>query len=381
MMKKNWIRAIGAGVLVALWLGLTAFAWFGPAKDISEAERRPLAQMPQLSVQTLTDGKFMTNFEKFTLDQFPLRDSFRQLKSLFHYYMMQYRDNNDIYVQDGYAVKLEYPMNPESVGLATKRFNTVYDRFLKNSDVSVYLAIVPDKSYYLAEENGYLSMDYEAFFAMVEKEMPWAKPIDLTDTLDITDYYYTDTHWRQEKLLDAARKLCDAMGAEAPKAEDFTQVALERPFYGVYYGQAALPMKPETVYLMQSPLLESCTTSLGVMDPKTGALSYEKLYNSVYDLEKAEGKDMYEVYLSGSESLLRIDNPNATTDRELVIFRDSFGSSISPLLVQGYKTVTIVDIRYISSSLVGRFVEFQDQDVLFMYSTSVLNSTGNALLP
>ena len=380
-MKKNWIRAIGAGVLVALWLGLTAFAWFGPAKDISEAERRPLAQMPQLSVQTLTDGKFMTNFEKFTLDQFPLRDSFRQLKSLFHYYMMQYRDNNDIYVQDGYAVKLEYPMNPESVGLATKRFNTVYDRFLKNSDVSVYLAIVPDKSYYLAEENGYLSMDYEAFFAMVEKEMPWAKPIDLTDTLDITDYYYTDTHWRQEKLLDAARKLCDAMGAEAPKAEDFTQVALERPFYGVYYGQAALPMEPETVYLMQSPLLDSCTTSLGVMDPKTGALSYEKLYNSVYDLEKAEGKDMYEVYLSGSESLLRIDNPNATTDRELVIFRDSFGSSISPLLVQGYKTVTIVDIRYISSSLVGRFVEFKDQDVLFMYSTSVLNSTGNALLP
>lgn len=380
-MKKNWIRAIGAGVLVALWLGLTAFAWFGPAKDISEAERRPLAQMPQLSVQTLTDGKFMTSFEKFTLDQFPLRDSFRQLKSLFHYYMMQYRDNNDIYVQDGYAVKLEYPMNPESVGLATKRFNTVYDRFLKNSDVSVYLAIVPDKSYYLAEENGYLSMDYEAFFAMVEKEMPWAKPIDLTDTLDITDYYYTDTHWRQEKLLDAARKLCDAMGAEAPKAEDFTQVALERPFYGVYYGQAALPMEPETVYLMQSPLLESCTTSLGVMDPKTGALSYEKLYNSVYDLEKAEGKDMYEVYLSGSESLLRIDNPNATTDRELVIFRDSFGSSISPLLVQGYKTVTIVDIRYISSSLVGRFVEFKDQDVLFMYSTSVLNSTGNALLP
>ena len=380
-MKKNWIRAIGAGVLVALWLGLTAFAWFGPAKDISEAERRPLAQMPQLSVQTLTDGKFMTSFEKFTLDQFPLRDSFRQLKSLFHYYMMQYRDNNDIYVQDGYAVKLEYPMNPESVGLATKRFNTVYDRFLKNSDVSVYLAIVPDKSYYLAEENGYLSMDYEAFFAMVEKEMPWAKPIDLTDTLDITDYYYTDTHWRQEKLLDAARKLCDAMGAEAPKAEDFTQVALERPFYGVYYGQAALPMEPETVYLMQSQLLESCTTSLGVMDPKTGALSYEKLYNSVYDLEKAEGKDMYEVYLSGSESLLRIDNPNATSDKELIIFRDSFGSSISPLLVQGYKTVTIVDIRYISSSLVGRFVEFKDQDVLFMYSTSVLNSTGNALLP
>ena len=380
-MKKNWIRAIGAGVLVALWLGLVGFAWFGPKQEISEAERRPLAQMPQINAETLMDGKFMTNFEKFTLDQFPLRDRFRQLKSLFHYYVMQYQDNNDIYVHDGYAVKLEYPMNPESMGLAVKRFQAVYDRFLKNSDASVYLAIVPDKSYYLAEENGYLSMDYDAFFAAMEKDMPWATPIDLTPTLDITDYYYTDTHWRQEKLLDAAKKLCEAMGVEAPKAEDFTQVALERPFYGVYYGQAALPMEPETVYLMQSDLLDRCTTSLGVMDNKTGALSYEKLYNSVYDMEKAEGKDMYEVYLSGSESLLRIDNPNATTDKELVIFRDSFGSSISPLLVQGYKSVTLVDIRYISSSLLGRLIEFHDQDVLFMYSTSVLNSTGSALLP
>ena len=71
MMKKNWIRAIGAGVLVALWLGLVGFAWFGPKQEISEAERRPLAQMPQINAETLMDGKFMTNFEKFTLDQFP----------------------------------------------------------------------------------------------------------------------------------------------------------------------------------------------------------------------------------------------------------------------------------------------------------------------
>ena len=47
-----------------------------------------------------------------------MSDFDRQLKSLFHYYAMQYRDNNDIYVQDGYAVKLEYPMNTESVELS-----------------------------------------------------------------------------------------------------------------------------------------------------------------------------------------------------------------------------------------------------------------------
>ena len=81
------------------------------------------------------------------------------------------------------------------------------------------------------------------------------------------------------------------------------------------------------------------------------------------------------MFLSGSLSLITIENPNATTDKELVIFRDSFGSSIAPLLVEGYAKVTLVDIRYVASDLVGRFVDFENQDVLFLYSTLVLNNS------
>ena len=36
-MDHKKIRAIGAGILVAVWLLLTGFSWFGPAKEISEA--------------------------------------------------------------------------------------------------------------------------------------------------------------------------------------------------------------------------------------------------------------------------------------------------------------------------------------------------------
>ena len=92
-------------------------------------------------------------------------------------------------------------------------------------------------------------------------------------------------------------------------------------------------------------------------------------------MEKAYGKDPYEMFLSGSLPLITIENPNATTDKELVIFRDSFGGSITPLLVEGYAKITLVDIRYITSDLVGMFVDFEDQDVLFLYSTLVLNSS------
>ena len=66
--------------------------------------------------------------------------------------------------------------------------------------------------------------------------------------------------------------------------------------------------------------------------------------------------------------------PDLNLEKDLIIFRDSFGSSIAPLLVQGYDTVTLIDVRYISSAMLSRFVEFTDQDVLFLYSTLVLNN-------
>ena len=56
---------------------------------------------------------------------------------------------------------------------------------------------------------------------------------------------------------------------------------------------------------------------------------------SIYNMEKKSGKDPYEIFLSGPRSLITIENPNCKSDNELVIFRDSFGSSIAPLLSEG----------------------------------------------
>ena len=203
-MKK--IRIFGAALVAALWLGLSLFAWMKPAGDISEAERRPLEQFPELSGQTLLTGKFMTEFEDYALDQFPGRDGFRQLKSLFHYYVLGQKDNNDIILHNGYAAKLEYPLNETSVSGALGKFRTIYDTFLKDTGSRVFAAVVPDKCYYL-QESGYLTMDYEKLFAMVREGMPYATHVDLTDALKLEDYYRTDTHWRQERILGAAERL------------------------------------------------------------------------------------------------------------------------------------------------------------------------------
>ena len=364
MTKK--IRIIGAAIVAALWLGISVFAWVQPPKAASTAERRPLDQFPTLSVKTLLNGKFMSKFEDYTLDQFPARDTLRKVKALFHYNVLGQKDNNNIIIYDGYAAQMEYPLNETSLEYAAKKFSTVYNKYLKAHNSKVFVTVVPDKGYYLPEEAGYLTMDYEKLFAMVAEGMPYAQYVDLTGDLTLEDYYFTDTHWRQEAIVDAAATLCQAMGVTAPKQEDYSVVALNRPFYGVYYGQAALPMEPETLYYLDNSMLSQCI----VTNHETGKSG------SVYDMSKSTGNDLYEVFLSGSVSLLTIENPNAKTDKELIVFRDSFGSSMVPLLLQDYATVTVVDIRYVNSAFLDQFIDFHGQDVLFLYSTLVLNNSS-----
>ena len=375
-MDLKQIRILGAGIVAAVWIGLTGFAWFSPAESTSESERRELAQLPRITLESLLSGDFMEDFEDYTLDQFPLREGFRKIKSLFHYNGLRQLDNNGIYIHDGYAVKQEYPLNEDSVKRAASRFAYLYEKYLADSGSAVYAAVVPDKGAYLAEESGHLTLDVEQMAAVLARQMPWAAHVDLTGCLTAQDYYRTDTHWRQEELLDAAGALCEAMGVKMPVAEDYRAAALERPFYGVYYGQAALPMEPDTMYLMESDLLDNCVTSVAQWDAASNQVVYRKLYDGVYDRERLEGKDMYEGFLSGTQGIIRIDNPNGDTDKELILIRDSFGSAIAPLLVQGYASVTLVDIRAVQIDMLHNFLNFEGQDVLFLFSSLVLNNSS-----
>lgn len=365
MVNKN-TRRLGTALVAAVWLALAVAAWCKPAGDISNTERRKLAQFPVFSIKNVLSGQFVSGFESYTLDQFPLRDSFRRVKAAFHCRALGQGDNNGIYVADGYAAALEYPLDETSVNNAAAHFQGLYDRYLKDSGGEIYFAIVPDKGYYLAESNGYPAMDYDKMFSMVCEALPWAQWVYITQSLAAADYYRTDSHWRQEELLETAAVLCASLGVTAPRAEDFTRTAAMAGFYGVYYGQGALSMPGETLYIMESPLLDGCA----VYNHETGETT------GVYDYEKLAGRDPYDVFLSGAAAVLTIENPNGQVGKELIVFRDSFGSSLVPLILRDYAQVTVVDTRYVSPEALGDYVDFHGQDVLMVYSTTVLNNSA-----
>ena len=357
---KNIVSVI---IFVLLIVGTSVACILKPADEYSNSERRQLAQLPEISTEAITKGEFMEGFEEYSADQFPFRDKLRSIKAFFTTRVLQKLDNNGLFTADGHISKIDDAENDYMTDYAAKLFEKVYNQHLKNN--KVYFSIVPDKNYVLAEENGYPSLDYEGFAKRMAKKMDFAEYIDIFPLLSADDYYTTDTHWRQESITDIAEHLANKMGTDA-KA-DYTENALDLPFYGVYTGQYAMPVKPDTIKYLTNKTTDNCiVTYYDTGMPKAG---------DMYNMKKAQSKDPYEMFLSGVAPLITIENPDAKTDKELVMFRDSYGSSLAPLMAEGYKKITLVDLRYIQSGFLGNLVNFENCDVLFIYSTALLNNS------
>jgi len=362
---QNRKQNIPAIVLCVFWLALSVASWLHSPQDISLEERRKLAQRPEAELASIVRGTFMTGFEEYAKDQFPGRFGLRKMKALLRTKVLGHADSNGIYVLDNYAAKLEYPLNESSVEKAMLKFRYVYDTYLQGTDSNIYASVIPDKNYYLGSRRGYPSIDYDQMFRLVRDGMPYAEYIDIADSLTIEDFYRSDIHWRQENLHAVVRKLSDAIGFDAA-FNAFERRETGMTFLGVYAGQSALSLLADPIVLLAS----SATDNSAAYDVETGT------FTPVYNMERLVDRDPYDVYLSGAAPIVIVDNPEAALERELILFRDSFASSLAPLLLHGYSRITLIDIRYIRSDMLSDYITFKDQDVLFLYNALLLNASN-----
>jgi len=358
---KNTIVSISFAVIIA---GVFLANIILPDNEFTFSERRRLAAAPAFSFESLISGDLFEEFDKYTLDQFIFRDAFRGIKAIGSYHIFRQLDNNEIYIIDGNISKMVYPININSVRNAADKLNKLYEEYLK--DKNVFYAVIPDKNYFLADKHGYLSMDYNKLLDTMQKNVKNMKYINLFDALTIDDYYRTDIHWRQEKILGIADKLLKEMGSDAKASDASYEYKELYPFYGSLYGQSAVRVEPDTLIYLTNQMLDSCTVYDFEIKDNIG----------VYAPEKFKGIDPYDIYLSGAKPLLKITNNNANNGKKLILFRDSFGSSIAPLLMMGYSEIVLVDLRYISSQVLDNYIDFSRyQDVLFLYNTQILNNS------
>lgn len=373
----DWKKKIAAVVFLLALVSVPVAAFLLPDQAFSKTERRKLEQKPVFTVEAFLDGTYMQQLETYFSEQFPAREELRTVKAEAETALLGKSDTDGYFKVDDGIYHLEAELNEKNVSRVADSIEKLCAEQFQNAHC--YVAVIPDKNYYLAgqrEDVGdknekrtgsipkqYPTLDYARLDEMIQAEIPSAQKISLYDKLHLEDYYRTDLHWRQEKITNVVDALVQDMGQQTNTLSDGWQIATES-FVGAYGAASALKTTPDTIFYRTDSSIE-----------RMQVYDYEKQQTvSVYAPEKISGMDDYDFYLWGARALLTVQNPECHNGKKLLLFRDSFGSSIAPLLAEYYEEVTLVDLRYVSASYALALLgDTEYQDVLFLYSAPILN--------
>lgn len=293
------------------------------------------------------------------MDNFYQRETFRKLKTSVELDVFKKQDVNKIYKYNDFLVEQIYPLDEKSVTNLTNKINYIKDSYLKETN-KIYYSIIPDKNYYT--DNNHLKLDYDKMKQIMQNNLKDLQYIDIFQDLGLDSYYYTDSHWKQEKLQNVAKTIAQNMNFNI--SENYNEQKITT-FKGVYAGQLPINTKEDEIRIL-------INNTIGYAN----VYNYEtKEQGEIYNFKKLNGYDKYDIYLSGATSLIEISNSNNKENKTLIIFRDSYASSLAPLLTEGYSKITLVDTRYISPKILNEYVDFENADILFLYSTLVINSS------
>ena len=260
---------------------------------ISIAERRRLEQFPSFSLSNLFNGTFFEKIDKYTTDQFIARDSLRKLKVETELNIFRKKDYNNLYEYNGYIINQEYPLNEKSIENLANKVKQINDQYLSENN-NIYFAMVPDKNYFVNEGN--LKLDYNKMENMLKEKLTFAEYIKISDMLELSDYYKTDTHWKQENILKIAEKIANKMNANI--SDNYETVKIT-DFKGAYSGQLPISEESDEIKVLINDTLKKCK----VYDYAT------QEYSSIYNLNKINSLDKYDIYLSGAMPIITIENP------------------------------------------------------------------------
>jgi len=359
--KKPTLREIIACVIFIAFIGTFFILNFIiPEPAVLVSERRVPAQFPEVSLNAISTGTFMSGFDSYAADRFVFRDTFRMIHAFQILDLYQQTDKSGIYRCNSVGVGEFRRVDTTSFRQTAERIQRAAAT-LDGMNMNIYYSIVPDKSAFA--ERYYPGFDLAVAEPILFDVLGDHNYIRVMEALSADVFYKTDLHWDQSRISGVTSHLLSSMGANAALS-NFPQVTVGN-WNGVYAGQLALPVNPDVMTYVDVPGLR-----VSYLNDRT--LEFEE--GPVYDVDRFSGVDPYDMFLRGPQPLIIIENDSAP-ERELFLFRDSFGSSLAPLMMEAYSKITVIDLRYINLQVLNMFFEFTPgSDVLFIFSSQIFNN-------
>lgn len=339
-----------------------------PKKEFSENENRVLQKVPEANVENLLSGKLNEDIESYVNDHFPLRDDLVSLKSSVQT-TLGYKELNGVFVAGDRL--LQHIEEPDTEAFA-KRINKLCEN-LSDTNVKVNLMVVPTNAQVYSEELPENAPDIVDERKVIDDIYSQVN-CETTDVLSaLTEakkdgnnlYYNLDHHWNFYGAYTGYVSFCEKVGNQPKSIEEFNPNIVTEDFRGSLYSKVLIGSMPSDKIL--APGIGESGITVNFYDKKETKATF-------YDESFLEQKDKYSYFGSGNQALIEIENANSTSDKELVIVKDSFANCLIPFLIGDYSRIYIIDPRYYMPHISG-YVKSHEKvtDVLVLYNIDSLN--------
>lgn len=344
-----------------------------PDKERSEQENRMLETMPKLSLASVLSGDFMEDWESYMSDQFAGRNLWRGLKVSLDRLGGSRMENGVIIGKNGQL--FEDIAVPDSE-LITDNINAVKSFANTYSDIPMTMMLVPDAASILSESLPAFATveDQSQMFSMVERglgdSVSWVDAYSALNKHKTEKLYYkTDHHWTTQAAFYVFQEEAAGLGIEGDVSDDYVSYTVTDSFNGVLASKSG-------VGLDEKEQIDIYVPTDGDDDVIVNYVDEAEKRTSLYDSSKLETRDKYGVFFGGNTSVMDI-RTMSTSQKRLLVVKDSFADCFIPFLTPYYREIVVVDPRYYSGTMTDIMETYRITDILVLYSGNTFMTDNN----
>lgn len=383
--RQNTGKVVTVVLFLAFIFGFFGYTLVKPDDAYSETENRTLAEKPELNVKDFFSGQFMTDYEAYIQDQFPLRTQFVALKNYAELAMGK-RELNGVFIcKDDYLIENHKKEDYET------------ERAKKNSDAIISagnrwagmlgeehtsVMVVPTSQTIMADKLPLFAQCYnqQEYIDTIKNGLSENVFVDVSQVLkehkDEYIYYRTDHHWTTYGAYLAYEKWCQQKKIKPYAKEDFDIETAAEDFLGTIHSKINISHKPDTIEIYR------------VKDYNTRAVyNMQDTKDTLLDKAFLNGKDKYSVFFGGNQGIVEItDNTHTTvtdsrleenynqdkSEKILLIIKDSYANCFVPMVEGMYDRIYVVDLRYFNMKPDTFMEMYGVTDVLLLYNADTL---------
>lgn len=355
-------------VFPAILIAVMFFNIFLPDKKFSAEENRLLQTMPKLSISSIFSGRFETKAESYAADQFMLRNMFIKIKSSFDISLGSTESNNVFMCKDNYLM--------ENISKAdAKKMENNYNSLAKLKqlypNINMDFMLVPNAANIMSDKLPLFAVtddqnkQMDDFFKKIQSI--GINPVDVRATFkknkeEIELYYHTDHHWTTDGAYLAYQDF--AKKNKLNSNIKYDALAVKNDFRGTLASKSGFTNGLNDMIKIYLPKEGQNYKNSVIFYSDTKEKTTE-----FYKLNNLKKKDTYTVFGGSNHPIYSIKTP-VSSQRKLLLIKDSYANSFIPFLSQDYREIIVIDPRYFFDDISEIIKANGITDILFLYNAN-----------